>query len=277
MGDLPAFWDGSCCLWTIQLKLFLLIYFQASYCLTSCLTWGASLFAGDNRCFLFSVFPTLAVYTYTGYNDHYMYLNHGQQTMPNGLVSIQKWWFGNWICGWCLEMFCGVFLSESRFISLVILWGSLHAWSSTKNDLCNWGFFLWLLSLPHQLLWNYGGESPAEWECRHCKQLLLLCDDSGRSSCYSSSQMSSPDAEEFLQSYNTPPVLGMLCSFGALCAHNFGNCSRLELTCLEKVNNINTWLVSVDTFLSGKEAANPSTAIPFEMGLLINKRQEFNF
>uniref|UniRef100_A0A8C9FQA3 MTOR-associated protein MEAK7 n=1 Tax=Pavo cristatus TaxID=9049 RepID=A0A8C9FQA3_PAVCR len=47
-------------------------------------------FQGDNRCFLFSVFPSLAVYTYTGYNDHYMYLNHGQQTMPNGLVSTEK-------------------------------------------------------------------------------------------------------------------------------------------------------------------------------------------
>lgn len=28
----------------------------------------------------------MAVYTCTGYNDHYMYLNHGQQTIPNGLV-----------------------------------------------------------------------------------------------------------------------------------------------------------------------------------------------
>lgn len=28
----------------------------------------------------------MAVYTCTGYNNHYMYLNHGQQTIPNGLV-----------------------------------------------------------------------------------------------------------------------------------------------------------------------------------------------
>lgn len=28
----------------------------------------------------------MAVYTCTGYNDHYMYLNQGQQTIPNGLV-----------------------------------------------------------------------------------------------------------------------------------------------------------------------------------------------
>ncbi|XP_030045335.1 MTOR-associated protein MEAK7-like isoform X2 [Microcaecilia unicolor] len=53
---------------------------------------------GDNRCFLFSVFPRLEVYTYTGYNDHYMYLNHGQQTMPNGLgMGGQHNYFGLWI------------------------------------------------------------------------------------------------------------------------------------------------------------------------------------
>ncbi|NXK89464.1 TLDC1 protein, partial [Formicarius rufipectus] len=55
-------------------------------------------FQGDNRCFLFSVFPSLAVYTYTGYNDHFMYLNHGQQTMPNGLgMGGQHGYFGLWI------------------------------------------------------------------------------------------------------------------------------------------------------------------------------------
>ena len=31
----------------------------------------------------------MAVYTSTGYNDHYMYLNHRQQTIPNGLVRTQ--------------------------------------------------------------------------------------------------------------------------------------------------------------------------------------------
>ncbi|EPY81791.1 TLD domain-containing protein [Camelus ferus] len=45
-------------------------------------------FQGDDRCFLFSIFPRMAVYTCTGYNDHYMYLNHGQQTIPNGLVRM---------------------------------------------------------------------------------------------------------------------------------------------------------------------------------------------
>ncbi|XP_008943387.1 PREDICTED: TLD domain-containing protein 1 [Merops nubicus] len=55
-------------------------------------------FQGDNRCFLFSVFPSLAVYTCTEYNDHYMYLNHGQQTMPNGLgMGGQHGYFGLWI------------------------------------------------------------------------------------------------------------------------------------------------------------------------------------
>ncbi|XP_062317177.1 MTOR-associated protein MEAK7 [Osmerus eperlanus] len=55
-------------------------------------------FQGDSRCFLFSVFPSLRVYTCTGYNDHYMYLNQGQQTMPNGLgMGGQHGYFGLWL------------------------------------------------------------------------------------------------------------------------------------------------------------------------------------
>ncbi|XP_067396284.1 MTOR-associated protein MEAK7 [Emydura macquarii macquarii] len=55
-------------------------------------------FQGDNRCFLFSISPSLMVHTYTGYNEHYMYLNHGQQTMPNGLgMGGQHDYFGLWI------------------------------------------------------------------------------------------------------------------------------------------------------------------------------------
>uniref|UniRef100_A0A803TL61 MTOR-associated protein MEAK7 n=1 Tax=Anolis carolinensis TaxID=28377 RepID=A0A803TL61_ANOCA len=55
-------------------------------------------FQGNNECFLFSVSPTLGVFTYTGYNDHYMYLNHGQQTMPNGLgMGGQHEYFGLWV------------------------------------------------------------------------------------------------------------------------------------------------------------------------------------
>ncbi|XP_029463955.1 MTOR-associated protein MEAK7 isoform X2 [Rhinatrema bivittatum] len=62
-------------------------------------TWDVKpQFQGDNRCFLFSMFPCLEVYTHTGYNDHYMYLNHGQQTMPNGLgMGGQHNYFGLWI------------------------------------------------------------------------------------------------------------------------------------------------------------------------------------
>ncbi|XP_060644449.2 MTOR-associated protein MEAK7 [Anolis sagrei] len=55
-------------------------------------------FQGNNECFLFSVSPVLGVFTQTGYNDHYMYLNHGQQTMPNGLgMGGQHEYFGLWV------------------------------------------------------------------------------------------------------------------------------------------------------------------------------------
>ncbi|XP_060693589.1 MTOR-associated protein MEAK7 [Hemiscyllium ocellatum] len=55
-------------------------------------------FQGDNKCFLFTLSPRLGIYTCTGYNDHYMYLNHGQQTMPNGLgMGGQLYYFGLWI------------------------------------------------------------------------------------------------------------------------------------------------------------------------------------
>ncbi|XP_004584280.2 MTOR-associated protein MEAK7 [Ochotona princeps] len=55
-------------------------------------------FQGDNRCFLFSICPSMAVYTHSGYNDHYMYLNHSQQTIPNGLgMGGQHHYFGLWV------------------------------------------------------------------------------------------------------------------------------------------------------------------------------------
>ncbi|XP_077610203.1 MTOR-associated protein MEAK7 [Crocuta crocuta] len=55
-------------------------------------------FQGDDTCFLFSTSPRMAVYTSTGYNNHYMYLNHGQQTIPNGLgMGGQHNYFGLWI------------------------------------------------------------------------------------------------------------------------------------------------------------------------------------
>ncbi|XP_036441240.1 MTOR-associated protein MEAK7 [Colossoma macropomum] len=55
-------------------------------------------FQGDSRCFLFSVFPSMRVFISTGYNQHYMYLNQGQQTMPNGLgMGGQHGYFGLWL------------------------------------------------------------------------------------------------------------------------------------------------------------------------------------
>lgn len=55
-------------------------------------------FQGDSRCFLFTVFPRLRVYTTTGYNQHFMYLNQNQQTMPNGLgMGGQHGYFGLWL------------------------------------------------------------------------------------------------------------------------------------------------------------------------------------
>ncbi|XP_074142434.1 MTOR-associated protein MEAK7 isoform X1 [Sminthopsis crassicaudata] len=62
-------------------------------------SWAVkSHFQGDCRSFLFTIFPNIAVYTYSGYNDHYMYLNFGQQTMPNGLgMGGQLDYFGFWL------------------------------------------------------------------------------------------------------------------------------------------------------------------------------------
>ncbi|XP_023117803.2 MTOR-associated protein MEAK7 [Amphiprion ocellaris] len=55
-------------------------------------------FQGDSRCFLFTVFPQLRVFTATGYNQHFMYLNQNQQTMPNGLgMGGQHGYFGLWL------------------------------------------------------------------------------------------------------------------------------------------------------------------------------------
>ncbi|XP_007477301.1 MTOR-associated protein MEAK7 [Monodelphis domestica] len=57
-----------------------------------------SQFQGDSRCFLYTISPNIAVYKYSGYNDHYMYLNNGQHTIPNGLgMGGQFEHFGLWI------------------------------------------------------------------------------------------------------------------------------------------------------------------------------------
>ncbi|XP_043754124.1 MTOR-associated protein MEAK7 isoform X3 [Cervus elaphus] len=56
-------------------------------------------FQGDDRCFLFSVSPRMAVYTCTGYNDHYMYLNQGRKTIPNGLgIFPTQGWNRSFLC-----------------------------------------------------------------------------------------------------------------------------------------------------------------------------------
>ncbi|XP_071490061.1 MTOR-associated protein MEAK7-like [Diadema antillarum] len=55
-------------------------------------------FVGDTHCFLFTLTPDLGIYETTGHNDHYMYLNIDQQTMPNGLgMGGQFEYFGLWL------------------------------------------------------------------------------------------------------------------------------------------------------------------------------------
>ncbi|CAG2218258.1 unnamed protein product [Mytilus edulis] len=55
-------------------------------------------FYGSADCFLFTIAPQYGVYTATGYNDNFMYLNQGQETLPNGLgMGGQFNYFGFWI------------------------------------------------------------------------------------------------------------------------------------------------------------------------------------
>uniref|UniRef100_A0A914W7V8 MTOR-associated protein MEAK7 n=1 Tax=Plectus sambesii TaxID=2011161 RepID=A0A914W7V8_9BILA len=42
-------------------------------------------FVGDERSFLFTIEPRMAIYNATGYNNNFAYLNNHQQQMPNGL------------------------------------------------------------------------------------------------------------------------------------------------------------------------------------------------
>ena len=42
---------------------------------------------GDERCFLFSVRPSLMLYLASGGNDNFQYLNISTETLPNGLVG----------------------------------------------------------------------------------------------------------------------------------------------------------------------------------------------
>lgn len=60
----------------------------------------SSEFQGTNRSFLYKSHPFLEIYDCVGgsYNDHYMYLNIGQETMPNGLgMGGQHDFFGLWL------------------------------------------------------------------------------------------------------------------------------------------------------------------------------------
>ncbi|ELT96874.1 hypothetical protein CAPTEDRAFT_224517 [Capitella teleta] len=53
---------------------------------------------GGSHCFLFSLLPHLCIYPATGYNDHFMYFNQGQETLPNGLgFGGQFGYFGLWL------------------------------------------------------------------------------------------------------------------------------------------------------------------------------------
>lgn len=57
-------------------------------------------FIGNSECFLFSLHPTMVVYTATGYNTNYMYLQQTAQTMPNGLgMGGQLEYCGLWLSG----------------------------------------------------------------------------------------------------------------------------------------------------------------------------------
>ena len=42
---------------------------------------------GTEQCFLFTLLPQLSVYYASGLNKNFLYLNYGQETLPNGLVS----------------------------------------------------------------------------------------------------------------------------------------------------------------------------------------------
>ncbi|XP_061399374.1 MTOR-associated protein MEAK7 [Musca vetustissima] len=55
-------------------------------------------FIGDDSAMLFTLSPAMRCFNTTGYNDHYQYLNLGQQTMPNGLgMGGQFGYWGLWL------------------------------------------------------------------------------------------------------------------------------------------------------------------------------------
>lgn len=55
-------------------------------------------FYGDSSCFLFSLYPKLSICTASGHNDHFMYMNSGQYTLPNGIgMGGQMDYWGVWM------------------------------------------------------------------------------------------------------------------------------------------------------------------------------------
>jgi len=55
-------------------------------------------FYGDSSCFVFSLYPNLNMCVATGHNDHFMYMNSGQYTLPNGIgMGGQMGYWGLWI------------------------------------------------------------------------------------------------------------------------------------------------------------------------------------
>ncbi|XP_065174655.1 MTOR-associated protein MEAK7-like [Sycon ciliatum] len=46
----------------------------------------SSQYQGDNSCFLFSLSRGMGIFNAGEYNDHFMYLNHEMETLPNGLA-----------------------------------------------------------------------------------------------------------------------------------------------------------------------------------------------
>jgi len=55
-------------------------------------------FYGDSSCFLFSLYPNLKNCVSSGHNNHFMYMNQGQYTLPNGIgMGGQMDYWGLWI------------------------------------------------------------------------------------------------------------------------------------------------------------------------------------
>lgn len=55
-------------------------------------------FYGDSGCFLFLLNPNLKICTSSGHNDHFMYMNSGQYTLPNGIgMGGQMGYWGLWL------------------------------------------------------------------------------------------------------------------------------------------------------------------------------------